>query len=244
MKSNKTNSKHKKLVDVKGTVVNDQDGAYFRKQHQRNQMVNQQPTKHPWITSKLNNTMRAGEVQSISDLKIGEGGITPGVKVIEIKTPEGQTTTGFFKDIDSEPFTLGGFIRDTIRLNDKKTGDTINDRDAYRDLKQEKDHGRAKVKGHMLDREVATFTLGQALGMDHLPEASVRRLEIDGEKKLGIMIRNIHDQFKEPGYTITKAKHADYKYNDFDSIADYDPKIGDKLAFDLLIGNTDRHRGN
>lgn len=186
--------------------------------------------------------MRTGKVSSVKDVE-NEGNVTKGIKFIKMDDGNGKEVGGFFKDIDRDPFLHNGrFLRGTIRLNDKKTGQVITSTDRYRELAKKTDHGRDEAKGHMMDREVAVAALSKALGMDHLPEASLRRLDIDGKKRMGVMVRSIHDQFGEPDAMITKA--GDDMYTAYDLVSKHDKKFGDKLMFDLLIGNTDRHANN
>jgi hypothetical protein len=160
-----------------------------------------------------------------------------------MRDSNGKKISGFFKDAQNEPFDRGDhFVRQSVKLNNRENGSELSKLSDYRNLrKNETDFGRDKYKGHLLDREAAVAILGKTLGMDHLPDAAIRKVNIDGKEQTGIMVRDIREQFKKPGATIGKAYDV---YLTFMDMARTDKKLGDKLAFDLLIGNTDRHYGN
>ena len=135
-------------------------------------------------------------------------------------------------------------LRQSVKLNDRKNDRPVTMIEEYEDIAKLKDYGREKYKGHMMNREVATYTLANALKMNHIPDATIRRMNIDGEEKLGVLVRDIMEQFGEPGYNIEKAHNAPYNLSEISMLRGKDKQLGDKLAFELLIGNMDRHQGN
>jgi len=96
----------------------------------------------------------------------------------------------------------------------------------------------------MLDREVATAALGKALGMDHIPEISVRKEQVDNAngEQLGLVVGDIVKDFKKDD-TKQIVKGAESPLLQLKATRT-DPKIGDKAMFDYLIGNLDRHQNN
>lgn len=93
----------------------------------------------------------------------------------------------------------------------------------------------------MNDRELGTVALGKMLKMDHVANGSVRNFEIDGKMERGFISEDLKGQFKESGSRVRKG----YKTNRVtDKMAKSDPKFGDKVMFDYMNGNTDRHGNN
>lgn len=248
-------SKTQKLVHVKGTVVHGKDKAYLRDQHNRKMEVAIDPNegKSSYISGKITNTLQSGKITDIKNIEdLGKAGgvkrgITNGVKFLRISGdgPDSPSKTAYFKAIDDDPFiSYGRLLRSTIKLHDKQTEKPLTHEDEYYDVKKLPDSGRETHKGYMLDRELATYALSQELGMDHLPEATARRIDINGNKQLGLVVRDLVDQYAENGFDIQKYSQAPSQFKTYDRMAQYDKKMGDKLAFDILIGNTDRHHGN
>jgi hypothetical protein len=97
----------------------------------------------------------------------------------------------------------------------------------------------------MADREVMSSRLADELGFDHMPPAEKKTLS--GMETL--VTQSVHTLYKDKYKQIRNDAEClfpkDGKLGNliFSEIAN-DPKIADKVLFDNLIGNMDRHEGN
>lgn len=136
------------------------------------------------------------------------------------------------------------FLRKDIHLNNRETNKKLSFEEHLK-ARTMPDHGRGQYKGHMMDREVATSALAKALKMDHIPEITVKRSKVDesdSKNKLGLVVRDIPEQFvRDDTKRIVTGKE---EKKSLDTLRQTDKKIGDKAVFDYLIGNLDRHHGN
>jgi len=92
------------------------------------------------------------------------------------------------------------------------------------------------------------------LKMDHLPDGSIREITTrkqngEPQQEIGFVSGSLLDKYKEDGAEIKKAADISKdkgkkSVNLLTELRKTDPKIGDKIMFDYLIGNTDRHQNN
>lgn len=215
----------------------------FIKQHDRNQHVRNDIDTKDIDNIKTINDINDGDIQDFSFIDDGAAGISEGTMYFRDKNG-----TGYYqKPIKGEKFVSqsGKFVRDTIRLNKKDSGESLTDPSAYKIVLK---NAPELWKGTMADREVASSKLSELLGMDHVANA-------DKRTQMGListLSQSVHDQFKDRYDNIML--HDDFikngrtkdkpKESILQRIASSDPKRGEKAIFDFLIGNTDRHIGN
>jgi len=197
-----------------------------------------------------------------------EGGLTKNMKKFAIQGADGSVKDVFFKSIFDDSFIYkGNFLRmemkgkkGHITLNDMENNPLSKDDHMYLETQlRDKNvpYGKKKEifdshKGWMVNRELASLALGKMLKMDHLPEGSIREITTrkpNGEsmQELGFVSENLVQKLAEDGAIIKTGVETVGGLGDngiFDNIAATDKKFGDKILFDYLIGNTDRHQNN
>lgn len=219
-------------------MVNTNHGSHFRKPHERQQEVNV-----PEITATKNKkTVENKSIESVSKLKKNDGGISDGVEKVTFK--DGKTA--FFKPAEGEPFVRKvsspqdqpNLNFESFHLNNKNNEKlSLTDHKKYQN---KENAGRGEVKGHMIDREMATSLIGKALGMDHLPDVGIRTID----NRVGSIAENLIELHSGDNVTAINKYEITTGDDAFKQIAKTDPKAGDKALFDFIVGNADRHGGN
>ena len=88
----KQKAKRLKTINVKGTTVNTDHGAFLRKSYVKQAEVN--------VDDGAKNKLESKEIESMKDLSQAEGGISGSVKKITFK----DGSHGYFKPSKGEPF--------------------------------------------------------------------------------------------------------------------------------------------
>jgi hypothetical protein len=97
----------------------------------------------------------------------------------------------------------------------------------------------------MADREVMSSRLADELGFDHFPPAEKKNLS-GMETVVTQAVQTLYkDKYKQIRTDAECLFPKSGKVGDLImSVVQNDPKISDKVLFDNLIGNMDRHEGN
>ena len=216
-----------KRLPTEKRVVHSKKSVYVRNQHvNKNKKKNQREKYRDDIS-----VLGFAENKMKNLFTLGKETLTSGIQRFEVD--------GFgiyFKPNSGESFIAsdGKPTKETIKLHTK------DGKDVY-DTKNIKEKDMNKYKGQMSTREELAYKLSLQLGFDHIPPALTRMVK----GKRGVVISDIYSHYKDKYDKIFDVQDAILEHpENIIGMARQDKRIGDKVTFDQIIGNTDRHEGN